>query len=365
MEEFRKSRWEGNEHWFKFDHQAGLRRFENISSLGSTPTTIVLRALKYHLECEMGFEISDALFTDIFRKVCDFRPVPALGAYAPLEFIQPLQRILERHGVSGKNVGAIWRTFRIRVENPRCFKNILLHIPHSSSSFPVDSKFTAYDLDNEERLLIDYYTDELFVPLNETEHVNSVIFPYCRLYCDVERLINDSLEKDGLGICYRREVPTGRGNSYSYREFNIKEKAFSQYVDFHSMVSKTIVSMNEYNDPMKVLLIDCHSFSALPNLLNSNPPDVDICIGYNDDDTCPNKVVIGNIVQYFKSLGYKVGINEPFSNSKTFTVPVKYNSVMIEVNKRLYMDEHTLEKAEGFEKLKQDIQSLYGTLLKD
>jgi N-formylglutamate amidohydrolase len=38
---------------------------------------------------------------------------------------------------------------------------------------------------------------------------------------------------------------------------------------------------------------------------------------------------------------------------------------MIEVNKRLYMDEQTLEKAEGFEKLKQDIQSLYGTLLKD
>ena len=157
MEEFRKSRWEGNEHWLKFDHQAGLRRFEDISSLGSTPTTIVLRALKYHLECEIGFEISDVLFTDIFRKVCDFRPVPRLGAYVPLEFIQPLQRILESHGVSGKNVGAIWRTFRVRVENPRCFKNILLHIPHSSSYFPVDSKYTAYDLDNEERLLIDYY----------------------------------------------------------------------------------------------------------------------------------------------------------------------------------------------------------------
>ena len=115
----------------------------------------------------------------------------------------------------------------------------------------------------------------------------------------------------------------------------------------------------------KTLLIDCHSFSALPNLLNSNPPDVDICIGYNDDDTCPNKVVIGNIVQHFKSKGYKVGINEPFSNSKTFAVPVEYHSVMIEVNKRLYIDEHTIEKTEGFEKLKQDIQSLYGTLLKD
>ena len=92
------------------------------------------------------------------------------------------------------------------------------------------------------------------------------------------------------------------------------------------------------------LLIDCHSFSSKPNLLNSNPPDIDICIGYNDDDTCPNKVVIGNIVHYFESLGYKVGMNEPFSNSKTFSVPIKYHSAMIEVNKRLYMDELTLEK---------------------
>lgn len=111
------------------------------------------------------------------------------------------------------------------------------------------------------------------------------------------------------------------------------------------------------------LLIDCHSFSSQPNLLNSYPPDIDICIGYNEDETCPDKVVVGNIVQYFGSLGYKVGINEPFSNSKTFSVPVKYHSVMIEVNKRLYMDEQTLEKTEGFEKLRNDIQLLYRILI--
>lgn len=58
-----------------------------------------------------------------------------------------------------------------------------------------------------------------------------------------------------------------------------------------------------------------------------------------------------------------MGINTPFSNSKTFEVSVKYHSVMIEVNKRLYMDEATLEKNDGFDQLKVDIQSLYGTLL--
>lgn len=358
MEEFKKTRWEGNEHWFKFDHQAGLRRFENISLLGSTPTAIALRALKYHLECEMGFEITDALFTDIFRKVCDFRPVPALGGYASLEFIQPLSRILESHGVSGKHIGAIWRTFRVRIDNPRCYKNLLLHVPHSSTSFPSESNYSLHDLDDEEKLLIDYFTDELFVPEKETEHISSVVFPYCRLYCDVERLVNDPLEKDGLGISYFRKVRNGKGVSYPYCSFSTKEKAFADYADFHAHVSKKLVSWGN-----ETLLVDCHSFSALPNLLNFNPPDIDICIGYNNDETCPDKVVIGNIVQYFKSLGYKVGINEPFSNSKTFTVPVKYNSVMIEVNKRLYMDEYTLEKTEGFEKLSRNIQGLYSLLI--
>ena len=68
------------------------------------------------------------------------------------------------------------------------------------------------------------------------------------------------------------------------------------------------------------LLIDCHSFSSIPNLLNSNPSEIDICIGYNDDMTCPDIEVINNIVRYFEYLGYRVGINKPFSNSKTFSV---------------------------------------------
>lgn len=80
MEELGKSRWEGNEHWFKFGHQAGLKRFDEISTLGSTATAVALRSVKYQLENELGFEVSDDLFCEIFRKVCNFRPVPALAA---------------------------------------------------------------------------------------------------------------------------------------------------------------------------------------------------------------------------------------------------------------------------------------------
>lgn len=225
--------------------------------------------------------------------------------------------------------------------------------------FPEGCHYTFSDLDDEERLLIDYYTDELFVPEGESEHIHSVAFPYCRLYCDVERLINDPLAKKGLGMSYSRWIPSTNGHGQTYRAFSTKKQAFRLYADYHAQVSKKIVEL--WSD---LLLIDCHSFSSQPNLLCSNPPDLDICIGFNDDGTCPNKVVIGNIKNYFESLGYKIGINTPFSNSKTFEVPVKYYSVMIEVNKRLYMNEQTLEKTVGFDSLKQDIQSLYPILLK-
>lgn len=236
----------------------------------------------------------------------------------------------------------------------RCYEEILLHIPHSSIAFPSESGYSFQDLDKEERLLIDYYTDELFIP-RQKWFIESFVFPYCRLYCDVERLVNDPLEYKGLGISYNRTVNSD-DLPWEVRSFSTLTEAFSYYADFHAYVTKRMVELAIMN---RNLLIDCHSFSALPNLLCSDPPDIDICIGYNEDDTKPDQKVIDAIVTHFKACGYKVGINIPFSNSKTFAAPVYYQSVMIEVNKSLYMNEFTLEKKDSFEKLKEEIESLY------
>ncbi|MBO4611565.1 MAG: N-formylglutamate amidohydrolase [Bacteroidaceae bacterium] len=233
------------------------------------------------------------------------------------------------------------------MEKERIYEDIILHVPHSSTQFPEFSGYGFSDLDCDERLLIDYYTDELFMPEQQRDHVESMVFPYCRLFCDVERLVRDPLEEEGLGISYSRK-----------HSFSTLSESFRLYADFHALVSKKIVDSSG-----STLLIDCHSFSNLPNLLNSNPPDIDICIGYNDDETRPRKNVIENMVRFFESFGYKVGINEPFSNSKTFPVPVEYHSVMIEVNKRLYMNEKKLQRTLGFIKLKHQLQALYDILL--
>ena len=42
-----------------------------------------------------------------------------------------------------------------------------------------------------------------------------------------------------------------------------------------------------------------------------------------------------------------------------------YHSLMIEVNKRCYMNEQTLEKTEGFARLRYEIEGLYSHILND
>ena len=169
------------------------------------------------------------------------------------------------------------------------YEGILLHIPHSSISFPDDSHYSFLDLDGEEKLLTDYYTDELFIPREQKGNISSVVFPYCRLYCDVERLVNDPLEYKGLGISYRRTVVESDILPFEERSFSTLSKAFHYYADFHANVSKKIVDMTLMN---RILLIDCHRFSAIPNLFNPTPPDIYICIGYNYDETSHIKKVI-------------------------------------------------------------------------
>lgn len=85
----------------------------------------------------------------------------------------------------------------------------------------------------------------------------------------------------------------------------------------------------------EALLLDCHSFP-------SEMSDIDICIGYNEDWSKPNKETIELAVNLFEDCGYKVGINEPYSNSETPECPFTYQSMMLEVNKNVYMEDGTL-----------------------
>jgi len=238
--------------------------------------------------------------------------------------------------------------------NNHIYNHLLLHIPHSATQFPTATSHTLDDLNEGERRLIDYYTDQLFIPQQPSAQVEDITFKWCRLYCDVERLPHDPLEREGLGIVHDRWVD-GEHRYYGGAD------SYATYMRHHYEAALRLMQRTGNQ-----LLIDCHSFSELPNPLNEHPRnDVDICIGFNDDETRPSDATLAGIVDHFGACGYRVALNDPFSNSKTFVLPTPfhYHSVMIEVSKRLYMDEATLEKTAGFYTLQRDLQALYPRLL--
>ena len=92
--------------------------------------------------------------------------------------------------------------------------------------------------------------------------------------------------------------------------------------------------------------------------------DVDICIGFNEDWSKPHKETLELAVNLFEDNGYKVGINEPYSNSETPDCPFSYQSMMLEVNKRAYMEDSSLHLRQNT-KFKCNVRAVFQTLLSE
>ena len=164
----------------------------------------------------------------------------------------------------------------------------------------------------------DWHTDYLFHGF-ECDSVRTVRFPYSRFIVDAERLWNDPLEAKGQGILYKRFEGYSRSISLD-RETHL----LNLWLSHQERLRNNLCS--------DALLLDCHSFPG-------DMSDIDICIGFNEDWSKPCKETIEMAVNLFEENGYKVGINDPYSNSETPDCPFPYQSMMLEVNKNAYMDD--------------------------
>ena len=218
---------------------------------------------------------------------------------------------------------------------------IIMHIPHSSKAIPSEYMEAYHDVAelNETLLkLTDTYTDELFA----VDGVEKIIFPYSRTFCDVERFLQDEPmeSKFGQGYYYTNGI-----NLKPFRtEINKETVRDKYYTPHHAFMKETI---RKLNNP---LLIDCHSFSD--EIYKCSPFESrelpDICLGVNEGDYHAQNLC-SRFYDYFTGQGLKTAINFPYSGS--FQID-KVPSVMIEINKRLYLHDDLLTKRSDFYKTK-------------
>jgi len=210
---------------------------------------------------------------------------------------------------------------------------MILHIPHSGTN-TFNRNIEQFDLD----YLTDWYTNELF------QHKNSdrLVQKYSRFVCDVERFKDkdEPMFKVGQGICYTKGT---RDNDIEV--INKKDIIKNIYDVWHKDLNKLVNKTLSYIP--KVVLVDCHSF---PN--EDNYPD--FCIGTTEDT--PRELV--NLVINFIKNDYTARENYPYSGAM---YPNEYKGddvlpLMIEVNKRLYLD--GTSKNKDFNKVKKFINEL-------
>ena len=212
----------------------------------------------------------------------------------------------------------------------------IIHIPHSSLEVPkefrgrllVDDKY----FEKENIFMSDYKIDE-FIP---KDYPNIVKFNYSRMFCDVERYLDDSKEemsKYGMGAIY---IKDSNGDKFikldkEYRQFVIDNYYKKHHNNLDLMVEKLL---NKYND---CFIIDLHSFSdEFVNKMFNKNNNPDICIGINKSNYDIN--LLEKIINHFSSYGYSVMINYPYSGSIISNKYPDVKSIMIEVNKRVYLD---------------------------
>jgi len=205
--------------------------------------------------------------------------------------------------------------------------------------------------------MTDWYADELFI--------NGVgipiVAPVSRIICDTERFRNDEdepMSKIGMGACYTRThdlkyaIPWNEGH---------REWALHNIYDIHHTNLEMAVdrALSEHG---KALILDCHSFSPvpLPYEPDQNLDRPDICIGTDEFHT---PVWLKEAAEdYCRSKGYSVKVNSPYSGT---IVPLKHlgkdsrvHSLMIEINRGLYLIDGTSEKNGYFPTLKQHLKEL-------
>ena len=202
------------------------------------------------------------------------------------------------------------------------YNRIVLNEPHASVEGLYDDRLSGWQID--ERFindvvfrLTDWHTDFLFHGFRHAK-IRTVRFPFSRFIVDAERLWDDPMEDIGQGIIYRhfdgyrRQVPA------------LHEARLLHLWDGHQRKLKSNLCEG-------ALLLDCHSFLE-------EMGDVDICIGFNKDWSKPSKELLEYAVNLFEDNGYSVGINYPYSNSEAPACQFTYQSMMLEVNKRVYLE---------------------------
>ena len=171
----------------------------------------------------------------------------------------------------------------------------------------------------------------------------------------------------GKGLIWRT---TDNGLSIYKRKLTVAEvqaRIANCWQPYHAAVSNAINTAHSRHG--YCVHINCHS---MPAIASSNATDfpgevhADFVVG-DRDGTTANPALSKIICAFLSNLGYSVAYNHPYIGVelvRRYSNPAaQRHSIQLEINRKLYMDEGSLEVTPGFVPLKKHLQQLVALLL--
>lgn len=239
------------------------------------------------------------------------------------------------------------------IVNPEPTIPLVANIPHSSAVVP--KRYRAALALNDEELarehsaIVDWFTDELYAPIVSAGGA-ALVSRVSRLVVDTERFDDDSREsmaERGMGVIYERttaqRVLRSRPSAVAREE--ILSSVYRPYHAALTSLCEGVLARFGW-----CVLLDCHSFPAhaLPYERDHTLLRPDMCLG-TDEHHSPEPLV-QMLEEVTAMFGWSCARNTPFAGT---IVPLslygdrRVASIMIEFNRKLYMDEEMTTRHGG------------------
>jgi N-formylglutamate deformylase len=260
---------------------------------------------------------------------------------------------------------------------------LVLDSPHSGREFPGD--FGAIVSEAELRESEDCYVDELYAAAHELG-VPLLAGRFARTYVDPNRNAGD-VDLDLIDGPWPWEYrPSGKariGKSLVWRTLEdgrpiyarkLAPDAVKQRIDrVHSPYHQNLKTALDaaYRRYGRVYHINCHSMRSVAGKQSEDGAGnvrPDFVIGDRDGTTCEPRFT-ELVRETLAGMGYRVTVNDPYKGVELIRAycdpKAGRHSLQIEINKRLYMDERTLARTQGFSRLQNHLAELLRVILRE
>ena len=168
----------------------------------------------------------------------------------------------------------------------------------------------------------------------------------------------------GKGLVWRI---TDEGVPIYERKLSVRSRIERCWRPYHAAVQAAVDAAHARHG--YCIHLNCHSMPAIASDYATDFPGrvhADFVIG-DREGTSADPALSHLICAHLRERGYRVEYNHPYKGVelvRRYGDPAcNRHSVQVEVNRRLYMDEQTLDLHEGFEPLQRDLRSLIELLL--